>query len=206
MSTETKTSSGSPLGGIVIGAILMVAGAYVSKNYHFDFIEKLEKQGIPLDPGKTISVIGVLLILFPVIKSFFISPLAEAINNRTTELEKTFSEAEELRSEMMKMRSDYEQRLAASEADARAQIQAQIKEAQNLRQTLMGEASAKADELVKKAAVEIEAEKNRVLTDIRIHVVDLTLKATEKVLGENMDSDKNRRLVADFIDKVEVVR
>ena len=206
MSTENKSSSGSIFPGIIVGAILMVAGFYASVNLHLDFVKKLEAQGIPLDPGKTVSVIGVLLILFPVIKFFFITPLADAINHRTTELEKTFGEAEYLRSEMTKMKSDYEKRLIATEADARAQIQAQIKEAQTLRQTLMGEAAAKADELTKKATEEIEAERNRVLTDIRVHVVDLTLKATEKVLGENMDSDKNRRLIAEFIDKVEVTR
>ena len=161
-------------------------------------------QGIDFNLGKTVTMIGVVLVLFPVISSLYLTPLKAAIDERNNSLEKTFSEAEDLRSEMTKMKSDYEQRLIATEADARSQIQAQIKEAQNLRQTLMGEAAAKADELVKKATEEIEAEKNRVLIDIRIHVVDLTLKATEKVLGENMDSDKNRRLIAEFIDKVEV--
>ena len=90
------------------------------------------------------------------------------------------------------------------EADARAQIQAQIKEAQQLRQTLMSEAAAKADELVKRASQEIEAEKGRVMGELRLGVVNLTLAATEKLLGENMDSAKNRKLVEDFIDKVEV--
>lgn len=204
MSTETKSSS--PIPGIIIGIAAMVGGTYLAGQPPMPFIEGLAKQGIPLNPGETIAVIGVFLILFPVIKFFFINPLSEAINHRTTELEKTFSEAEDLRTEMTKMKTEYEQRLAATEADARAQIQAQIKEAQNLRQTLMGEAASKADELMRKATEDIESERNRVLNDIRVHVVDLTLKATEKVLGENMDSDKNRRLITDFIDKVEVAR
>ena len=42
------------------------------------------------------------------------------------------------------------------------------------------------------------------MNELRLEVVNLTLAATEKLLGENMDSDKNRRLVQDFIDKVEV--
>ncbi len=206
MSTETKSSSGSTIINIVIGAVLMIGGSWVSQNWHSPFIENLNKQGIPLDPGKTVSVIGVFLILFPVINFFFIKPLAEAINHRTAELEKTFGEAEELRNEMTKMKSEYEQRLAATEAEAREKIQAQIKEAQALRQTLMGEAASKADEFLKKAQEEIESEKQRVLTELRVSVVDLTLKATEKVLGENMDSEKNRRLVNEFIEKVEVTR
>ena len=68
----------------------------------------------------------------------------------------------------------------------------------------MAEASAKADELVKKASEEIEAEKSRVMIALRTEVVNLTLTATEKILNENMNDDRNRRLVEDFIKTVEV--
>lgn len=206
MSSSSKSSSGSPIFGIVIGAALMFGGFWFSKNVHLAFIEQLEGQGIPLDPGKTISIIGVFLILFPIVRIFFITPLAEAIGSRTTELEKTFSEVEGLRAEMSTMKADYEQRLTATEASAREQIQAQIKEAQNLRTQLMAEAAAKAGELVKRAQAEIEQEKQRVIGDLRLEVVNLTLLATEKVLGENIDSEKNRKLVNEFIERVEVAR
>jgi F-type H+-transporting ATPase subunit b len=105
---------------------------------------------------------------------------------------------------MEKMRIDYDRRLAKSEASAREQIQSQIREAQNLRTQLMTEASAKADQLVQQAQAEIEAEKAKVLVELRTHVVDLALLAAEKVIGENMDTERNRTMVDDFINKVEV--
>lgn len=200
---DQKKGGLPPILGILAGAVLMFVGMYVSKNVKIDFLVDLEKRGIPLDPGKTVAVIGVLLILFPVIRSFFIAPLAEAINGRNSELEKTFTEAETLRSEMTQMKSDYERRLAETEASAREQIQAQVREAQELRKTLMAEASAKADEMLRKAQEDIQAEKARALTEIRVHVATLSLGATEKLLGENMDSDKNRRLIDDFLSTAE---
>lgn len=190
--------------GMVIGLVLMVGGYWLSQNWHPAFQEQLAHQGIPLDLGMTVAVIGVFLILFPVLNTFFFAPLAEAIGSRTTELERTFSEAEELRAEMTKMRSEYEQRIVQTEASAREQIQNQIKEAQALRSQLMAEAAQKADEMVKRAQQEIEGERQRLMADLRLEVVNLTLLATERVLGENVDSDRNRRLVQDFIDKVEV--
>ncbi len=185
---------------------MMVGGFYLSINAekYLPFQHGLAEKGIPLDLGITIAVIGVFLILFPVINTFYVKPLSDAISERTHALESTFGEAETLRSEMTKMKSDYEQRLVATEAEARSQIQAQIKEAQDLRQSLMAEATTRADEMVKRAQQEIEAEKQKVLGQLRTEVVNLTLAATEKILGENMDSDKNRKLVAEFIDKVEV--
>ncbi len=182
----------------------MLGGTYIATNVKFGFVEALDKQGIPLDPGRTIAVIGVLLILFPVVKFFYLNPLVEAIHNRNSELERTFTEAEQLREQMNTMRKEYEDRLTRTEAEAREQIQAQIREAQNLRTELMAEASAKADELVKKAQEEIEAEKARVMVALRSEVVNLTLSATEKVLNENMNDDRNRRLVEEFIKTVEV--
>lgn len=203
MSNQEK-SSGVPYPiKFIVGAALMVGGFFVSLNTK-DFQHKLAEMGLPLDPGITVAVIGVFIMLIPVIQSFYLKPLSDAINERTHALESTFSEAEDLRQEMTKMKSDYEQRLAATEAEARAQIQAQIKEAQDLRQTLMSDATAKADEMVKRAQQEIESEKQKVLGQLRAEVVNLTLAASEKILGENMDSDKNRRLVTEFIEKVEV--
>jgi len=205
MSNQEKKSGGVPgIVLVVIGAIIMVAGMYFAVNVHPAFQETLAKQGIPLDLGRTIATIGVFIILFPVIRSFFLVPLGEAIGNRTTELEKTFSDAEDLRSEMKSMQSSYEKRIAETEADAREKIQAQIKEAQALRQRLEAEAVGRADELLKRAHDEIASERNKVITELRLEVVNLTLGATEKLLGENMDTDKNRRLVNDFVNKVEV--
>lgn len=205
MSTQEKSSSASTLIGIVIGIAFVVAGHFVSQALAGnETLESLANQGIPLDPGKTLSAIGVLLILFPLVKLFFIAPLRGAIEERTTYLERTFGEAEELRTEMTKMRNEYEQRLAQTEAQAREQIQAQIREATQLRQQLMAEAGAKADELVKRAQEEIALEKDKVLTQLRLEVVNLTLSATEKILGENMDNDRNRKLIQEFVDKAEV--
>jgi F-type H+-transporting ATPase subunit b len=204
MSEQQKSSPLATYGGFIGGAVLMVAGTWASRNYHNDFIQKLNDQGIPIDIGKTVAVIGVLLFVFPVVKFFFLNDLMGSMNARNQQLESTFAEAESLRAEMKQMRNDYEARLAQTEANAREQIQNQIKEAQNLRQQLMSEAAERADALVKQAQIEIDQEKIAAIQTIRTHVVDLTLAAAEKVIGENMDTAKNRRLVAEFIDTVEV--
>jgi F-type H+-transporting ATPase subunit b len=160
--------------------------------------------GLGLDLGKTIINIGFFLFWIQIIRGYFYQPLADSMRERESELESTFSEAEDLRSKMTLMKSEYEARLVATEAEAREEIQSQIREAQDLRQKLMAEASAKADELMEKATQEIEQEKQRVLMDLRVRAVDMTLSAAEKLIGENMDTERNRKLVDEFIEKVEV--
>lgn len=188
---------------VIVGLALAFGGWYVSTEVHLAFQESLAAQGIPLDLGKTVSMIGMFLILFPVLRMFYFQPLGDAIHNRTTELERTFAEATEMRAEMAQLKSDYEKRIVQTEAEAREQIQATVREAQTLRDQLRSDAVKQADELKKTAIAEIEQEKQKIMGDLRLHVVNLTLQATERLVGESMDDAKSRKLVEEFIDKVE---
>ena len=203
-SNASKSSLPYPVMAI-IGAVLMVGGTYFSLKVT-NPLHGLAEMGIPIDLGSTIATVGVLLIVFPLIKMFFTDPLSQAIGERNSNLEQTFSEAESLRAEMTKMRSDYEGRLVAAEASAREHIEAQIKEAQKLRQTLMNEAAGRADAMIEKAQQEIAAERERILTGLRTQVVELSLVAAERIVGENMDTDRNRKLVNEFVNGLEVAR
>lgn len=203
MSNQSNSFVGTYWFKLFVGAALMVAGMWVSVN-HMGTPAFVEKIGLPIDFGKTAAVLGVFFILFPVIEFFYLKPLQESITNRTSSLEETFTEAESLRSEMQRMKSDYEKQLTQTEADARAQIQAEVRKAQDLRTQIQAEASAKADDMIKKAREEINAERDRVMNDVRVHVANLSLLATERILSENMNDERNRRLVEEFLDKAEV--
>ncbi|MEI8281493.1 MAG: F0F1 ATP synthase subunit B [Armatimonadota bacterium] len=207
--SNTSNSSGVPkIVPIGLGIVLIAVGVFLNQTIHLDpeTAGNIKVIGIDFQPGKTLGSIGMFLVLFPVIQSFFIAPLATAIEERNSNLENTFSEVESMRSEMSAMKSDYEKKLATTEADAREKINAQIKEAQALRQSLMAEAASKSDALIKQAQEEIAGEKSKALRDIQVHVTDLALAAAEKVVGKNMDSDTNRKLVADFIKDLEVAK
>lgn len=204
MSNENK----SPItpGMSIVAGIVLVGVGFALHGPLEGTKEMMEKQGIPLDLSMTVSVMGVFWILFPIINFFFIAPLAEAINARNHNLEQTFAEAEQLKSDMQKMRAEYETQLAKTEADARDRIQQEVKKAQDLRTTITAEAGARADEMIRRAQDEIGQEKAKALVEIRTHVVDLTLQASTKVIGENMDTDRNRRLIEDFIQNLDEVK
>lgn len=202
---ERKVAGPAAFGMAIVGIVLMAGGMLIHNNHTLASIENpLIEMGIPLDLGKTIATIGVFLILFKVVEFFFFNPLHEAIDNRTTELERTFTEAESLRAEMTQMKTDYEKRLADTEAQARAQIQEQIKEATDLKNQLKADAQRQVEEYKRSAMDEIDAEKNKVMTELRVHVANLSMQATEKILGANIDKDRNRQLVDEFLDTVEV--
>jgi F-type H+-transporting ATPase subunit b len=69
---------------------------------------------------------------------------------------------------------------------------------------MVNEANARVEEMQRKAREEMEAERNKVLAEVRLHVADLSLQATEKLLNENVDNERNRRLIDEFIATAEV--
>ncbi|MCU0317264.1 MAG: F0F1 ATP synthase subunit B [Fimbriimonadaceae bacterium] len=193
-----------PAGRMAIGIVLFAIAIFLQT---LPFNEQLAKQELiklfDINIPVIVGTIGLVFLLWAAVETFYTSPLWKIINERNNAIEKTFSEAEDLRKEMSQMKSDYEQRLASTEAKAREEIQASIREAQELRKTLMADAQAKADDMVRQAQEQIEAERVRALTDIRVHVANLSLQATEKILAENMDNERNRKLIDDFLSKVE---
>jgi F-type H+-transporting ATPase subunit b len=201
---KNQGSAGKALVFFVIGVALMVGGMYISKNVDIPFQHTLAEQGIPLDLGKTIATIGVFLILFKLIEFFYLKPLTEAIDTRNNALQATFDEAEELKARMTELKTAYEEKLAKSEAEAREEIQRALAEAQQMKNQIIAEARTQADEIRRKADEDIEREKAKALVEMRTQVVELTLTATEKLIGESMDEDRQRRLVEKFIDTVEV--
>lgn len=205
-SQERHSSAGKAVVFFVIGAALMVGGMYVSKNVDIPFQHALAEQGIPLDLGKTIATIGVFLVLFKIIEFFYLKPLTDAIDTRNNALEATFAEAEALKSRMAELKTSYEEKLAKSEAEAREQIQKAIAEAQQMKNQIIADARSQAEEIRRKAEEDIERERAKALVEMRTQVVEMTLTATERLIGESMDEQRQRQLVEKFIDNVEVLK
>lgn len=196
---QRGASSNGPI-RLVAGIILFVASIFLQT---LPFNEALKSNELiklfDLNIPVIVGTIGLILILWSTIEQFYTGPLWKIINERNSAIESTFTEAEALKAEMQQMKTEYEQRIAKTEADAREQIRAQVAEAQELRKTLMAEAAAKADEFLEGARRDIENERNKALADIRVQVAQLSLGATEKLLLENMDNDRNRKLIDEFL-------
>jgi F-type H+-transporting ATPase subunit b len=191
--------------------IVAVAGAAIFWTLSVQgFVEKLNEVGLihqlGLDFRTFFVALGAVFLMFPVIQMLFLAPLQDAMDARAKSLEGTYAEAESLKQHMQDLKAGYEQKLAASEAEAREKIQGAISEAQQMKDQIIGDARNQAEEIKKRTIEDLEREKAKALVDLRTHVVDLTLLATHRIIGHNLDETKQRKLISDFIDKAEVGR
>jgi F-type H+-transporting ATPase subunit b len=58
------------------------------------------------------------------------------------------------------------------------------------------------DELLARARREIQAERERVVADLRREAVDLSLAAASKLVGERLESEADRTLVLNYLNTI----
>ncbi len=64
-------------------------------------------------------------------------------------------------------------------------------------------ATAEADQILTRARQEAETEKERALADARNEVANITIDLTERLVGENLDEERQRRLVEQYLTELE---
>jgi F-type H+-transporting ATPase subunit b len=148
-----------------------------------------------------VEMVGFVLLLV-LLKRFLWTPVTSYLEQRQMDIAQTYDKVEHTRQEMERLRSEYEQRLASIEAEARAQIQQAVKEAQEVREHILAEARQQAEKMIRDAEEAIRYEREKALAEMRTQVVDLTLLATSRILQESVDDAKHRKMVEDFIDQV----
>jgi F-type H+-transporting ATPase subunit b len=148
-----------------------------------------------------VEMVGFVLLLV-LLKRFLWAPVTGYLEQRQRDIAQTYDKVEQTRQEMERLRDEYEQRLANIEAEARAQIQQAVKEAQQVREQILAEARQQAEKMIRDAEEVIRYEREKALAEMRTQVVDLTLLATSRILQESVDDARHRKMVEDFIDQV----
>jgi F-type H+-transporting ATPase subunit b len=94
--------------------------------------------------------------------------------------------------------------------EARKEGQEQVAQAaqmgEKVRQEILDKAREEARGLVDKAKEEIGRERDAAMGELRQQVADLSLAISQKVIGESLDEQAQRRLVARFLDEAEELK
>ena len=139
------------------------------------------------------------IVLLVILSIFALGPLRRMLEERRTRIEEGLRDAEQARrdresAETERVAALQEARREANEILARAQ-----RVAQETRDADIAATKADLERLRERAAGEIESEKQRAIAELRNEVADLALRAAGKVVGETLNGERERRLVAEFL-------
>ena len=117
-------------------------------------------------------------------------------------IQKALDEAKERQEEAERLLAEHREQLA----DARRQAQEIVAEGRSAGDTVRKEIEEKAREegqsLISRARQEIEREKDAALDSLRRESVELALAAAARLIDEKVDSEKDKELVMDYLDKL----
>lgn len=142
------------------------------------------------------------LILIGLLARYGFGPLFNILDKRQAEIKSTYDQLDADRAAMDETRKEYERRLAAIEEQARERIQEAVREAQELRTSMIADAKKQAEALVETGRGELERERARTFVELRRQIADLAIQAATKVVGQSMDDPRQRALVDEFITAV----
>ena len=146
------------------------------------------------------------LILLWVLKKIFWKPVLTSLDSRRSRIQEAFRQIEDSKKEIEALRSRYEAHLAKIEEESRAKLQATIDEGRRIARDIQEKAREESKQILNRSKEDLSLEIAKARVELRREIASLTLRATEKLLREEMTDEKHREKILEMIDELETTR
>ncbi|MBP5580462.1 MAG: F0F1 ATP synthase subunit B [Ruminococcus sp.] len=146
-----------------------------------------------------IEAVANVLILFILLRIFLFKPINKMKSERTRTIQDNLDSAEKAKTEAEELRQQYEDSISEAKEKANQIIMKAHEDAESERSAIIRKSQEEAERIVADADKTIENERKRVLRQAQSEIADLAIEAASKIIGENVDDEKNRRLVDKFL-------
>lgn len=140
------------------------------------------------------------LILFLVIRFFIWKRITKILEARRDAIDKELDEAKKENDWARATSADIQSKLDKAQAEIKEMLEKAEKEANLRREEILVEAHKEAENKIKKAEAEIELEIQKKNTEIHEQIVEIAMQAASKIVGHEVDQNKDLDLVNEIIE------
>ncbi len=160
----------------------------------------MEALGINL--GYLFMQIVLFTILLFVLRGYLYNPIIKVLEDRKGRIAKGLEDARQ--AAIARDNADAQAKKVLDEARAEAAKirQEAAGQAEEQARSILAQANEEAKAVVASASSDAEAERNRILADLRGQVASIAIAAANKLVGESLSEERQRSLIADFFAKV----
>ena len=155
-----------------------------------------------LDPGLFVWTILSFLLLMFLLSKFAWKPLLKMLNEREEKIRTAIEKAENAEKKLETLNEQGEKILSDARSESQKLLFSTKETAQNLKEEIEREAKQKATSIIDQARVQIQAEKNQVLSEIKNELSSFSIMIAEKLIKKNINKDDNMKLINESIEKV----
>jgi F-type H+-transporting ATPase subunit b len=149
-------------------------------------------------PALVAQIINFLLLLV-IFRLLLYKPLLKILDERKQRIREGLEASDEAKAQL----ANTEKEVAKELDKARQQGQEQIAQAQQIAARIQEEARVgarqEAEQLLERARGEIQLERDSAIAELRREFADLTITAAERVIKEELDETKHRRLIQEVL-------
>lgn len=157
----------------------------------------MEKLGINL--GLLVSQIVNFTLLIVLLSMLLYKPILRMLNERKDRIAKSMADVDEARAAAARAQQDYDRTIAEAQRKGQEIVAQAAQAAEKVRAEIEAGARREADAIRQKAREEAAQEKSRVLAEVQGQIASLSMMATERVLGQGVDQNTQRKLIDDFL-------
>ncbi len=149
--------------------------------------------------GQFLWTFVIFVVALPFMWRVVFGKITEALVDRDAKSAEAVLAAERASEEAEKSRAAVEVALGEAQAEAAKLLGEARERAETRERDIVDKAKREAEAMIASARSTIHAEQEKALSAIRSEVVELSLQAAGRVLGRNVDSDDDRRLVSELV-------
>jgi len=142
------------------------------------------------------------LLLLAILKKFAWGTLLKLIDERKDRITAEFRGIDEAKSELEKLKKEYQQHLEKIEEEARAKIQQAISDGRRIGMEIEEDARVHARATLEKTKETVALEIAKARVELKEQVVDLAIQVTHKVLQKHLDEETDQRMIEAFIQEI----
>ena len=133
-------------------------------------------------------------------------PILRMLDERSERIKQGLDDAEQASRRAAEMEHEFEQRLVEARKEGQEIVAQATQMSEKARQEILATAREEARAQVDKAKEEISRERDLAMAELRQQVADLSLSISEKVIGESLDQQRQRDLIAEFLEQTEELK
>jgi F-type H+-transporting ATPase subunit b len=125
--------------------------------------------------------------------------ILKQVEEREARILKALDDAQKANADAQHLLAEYQGQMAMAKAEAQDLLAQGRLAGDKLREEMVAKGRSEQEELLERARREIAMERDRALAELRHEAVELSIAAASKVIGRNLDTEADRRLVQDYL-------
>jgi F-type H+-transporting ATPase subunit b len=146
----------------------------------------------------------IFAILYFILNKWAFPAVLGMVEAREKALAEAIDGAKRDREEAARLLADHRQQIENARGDAQKLIAEARGVAEKMKSDVLEKTRVEQQEMLERARRDIGVERDKAIVELRREAVDLAIRGASRVVEENLDSDKNRKLVEQFLSTLSV--